>query len=65
MSQLFSGSSQLHISHVEHQIIHYITFLSFSWGRTNLWKLIVVEMDGGDSPHSSSAKIKLIASAVS
>ncbi len=46
---------------VEHQIIHYINFVCLSRGRTNLQKLHVVKMDGGDSSHSSSAKIKLIA----
>ncbi len=49
---------------VEHQIIHNIKFSPFSRGRTNSWKLHVVKMDGGDSPNSTSAKFKLIASVV-
>ncbi len=36
----------------------------FSQGRTNSRKVCLVQMDGGDSPHSSSAKIKLIVSVV-
>ncbi len=48
----------------EHQIIHYTNILCFSWGRTNLWKLNVAKMDGRDSPYSSNAKIKLLASVV-
>ncbi len=36
----------------------------FLRGRTNLRKLHVLQLDGGDSPHSSTAKIKLIASVV-
>ncbi len=46
---------------VEQQIIHYIKYSCFSWG-TNSRKLHVVKMDGGDSPHSSSVKIKSKAS---
>ncbi len=48
---------------VEHQIIHYIKCSCFSQGRTNSQKLHVGKLGGGDS-HSSSANIKLIASAV-
>ncbi len=50
----------VHIS-VEHQIIHYI---KFSRGRTKSRILHVAKMEEGESPHSSSSKIKLIASMV-
>ncbi len=49
---------------VEHQIVHKINILWFSWGRTNSQKWNLLNMDGGDFPHSSSAKIKPIASVV-
>ncbi len=59
---LIFGGCSMHT--VEHQIIHFIKFSCFFWGRTNSQKLYVAKMDGENSHHSSSAKIKLIASVV-